>query len=60
MALVGEGDFEALFSSCVMLADGVAFLTEVGCDRFSTSFSNRPLSKYILISKMTPGGNRAS
>ena len=42
MALVGDGDFDALFSSCVMVADGVVFLTLVGSERFCTSFSNRP------------------
>lgn len=43
MALVGEGDFEALFSSCVMVADGAVFLPLVGSERFCTSFSNTPL-----------------
>ena len=34
MALVGEGDFDALFSSCVMVADGAVFLTVVVSERF--------------------------
>lgn len=42
MALVGDGDFDALFSSWVMAADDAVFLTVVGSERFCTSFSNRP------------------
>ena len=40
MPLVGDGDFDALFSSCV--TDAAVFLTVVGSERFCTSFSNRP------------------
>ena len=40
--LVGDGDFDALFSSCVMVPDAAVFLTVVGSERFCTSFSNRP------------------
>ena len=42
MPLVGDGDFDALFSSCVMVPDAAVFLTVVGSERFCTSFSNRP------------------